>query len=200
MRLTLSHVRRQDDIDPRLLRIIHDLQPTLRRIIHRRTGALTLQFETPEDVLQGAQYELLRRAETFEYRGDDGTRSWVFQVVRGYIAKRRVHWKALKRSSTRVLRLDATRSGRKRSVRSRGLISPATGPFTFAARREQLVHAAQALASLSTRDRQLVQRSVEGVSIQGLAEGLGVSYAAAERARLRAFARLRKAYAGLGTG
>lgn len=194
----LNELRRQREADPRLLRIVRDLQPTLRRIVHRRTGALTLQFETPDDVLQGAQCEVLRRAKTFEYRGDDATRSWVFQVVRGYVAKRRTHWRALKRSSTRILRLDATRGGEKRRSRGRGLVSPATGPSTFAARREQLVFAAQALAALSSRDRELVQRSIEGVSIQGLADSLGVSYDAAARSRLRAFARLRKAYVARG--
>ncbi|MCK6459941.1 MAG: hypothetical protein L6Q95_08615, partial [Planctomycetes bacterium] len=64
----------------------------------------------------------------------------------------------------------------------------ATGPSTFAARREHLKLAVQALAALPPRDRDLVKSTSED------AERLGLRYDAAKQARLRALGRFRKAF------
>ncbi len=113
-------------------------------------------------------------------------------MARGYLSNRRSYWRALKRNSAKVVRLN--RQGNKDSTWRFEPPDSATGPSTHAARREQLVLAAKALGRLLPRDRDIVRRSAEGQTIREIATSLGLSYEAAERARLRAFDRLRKAY------
>ena len=48
--------------------------------------------------------------------------------------------------------------------------------------------------SLLERDRQLIEWSSQGATIKEMAEPLEISHDACERAKLRAFERLRKAY------
>jgi DNA-directed RNA polymerase specialized sigma24 family protein len=70
----------------------------------------------------------------------------------------------------------------------------ATGPTTFASRREQLVLATKALDLLLPRDRDLVKWSGEGLSTEEQARRLDLSAEAAGRARRRALDRFRKAF------
>jgi len=70
----------------------------------------------------------------------------------------------------------------------------ATGPATFADRRAQMEVATRALGLLPGRDRELVQALSRGLSIEETAERMGISHAAAQRARLRAQERFRQTY------
>jgi len=70
----------------------------------------------------------------------------------------------------------------------------ATGPVTFAERREQLTVAVQAMAVLLERDQELVRWTSGGAGTAEVAKKLGINVESARRARNRAIERFRQAY------
>lgn len=161
----------------------------------RRHAGWLLRYETAEDLLQGVHVRILERGEGFEYRTREQFFAWIHRVVRSYLADRANYWSALKRKAARLVRLT---QGVTPASDPNAAVEPAgtdTGPLTFAARREQLSLAVRVLGALLERDRQLVEWSAQGDSLEEMAERLDISYAAAQRAHLRALDRYRKAYA-----
>lgn len=166
--------------------------------LKRNASATLLRFETAEDLFQGFASHALSRAERFEDRGEGAASAWLYELARNFLRDRHRHWTALKRGSGRILRsglgapassiLHPSGGGSSEPTASQ------TGPATIAAKREQLVLAAKALALLLPRDRQLVEWSAEGLSIAEMAEELGISADAAGKARNRALERLRKTH------
>jgi DNA-directed RNA polymerase specialized sigma24 family protein len=73
-------------------------------------------------------------------------------------------------------------------------LDTATGPSTFAVRREQVELLARALAVLLPIDRDLLVLTSEGQPLAEVARRTGLSYENAQRRRLRAVARLRRIY------
>ncbi|MHC4339989.1 MAG: RNA polymerase sigma factor [Planctomycetota bacterium] len=163
----------------------------LLRFVERHAGSL-LRFETTEDLLQGIHLRALEHKGGFQFQGRERFLAWLYKVARNYLGARRVHWNALKRKPAGLFRLTQSVSSDPGAI-----VAPAataTGPSTFADRREQLTIAVKALAVLMPRDQQLVQWSTDGVENAEMAERLGISREAAERARLRALERFRKAH------
>lgn len=181
-----------NNLDSRLLAVLSQVEEELWRLVHRKAGRILLNCESGSDLVQGILLEAIRQAKNFSYRDDAATRSWILELARGHLSSRRAYWKSLKRDSANVVRLNRQDQG-NRTFRFDPPDS-ATGPSSHAARREQLVLAAKAVDRLLPRDRDIVRRSTEGETIREIADGLGLSYEAAERARLRAFDRLRAAY------
>ena len=72
--------------------------------------------------------------------------------------------------------------------------SSRTSPSMYAARREQLVLLSKAMSTLGDRDRELLKMASEGCSVAEQASALDISHEAAQRACLRAFERLGKAF------
>lgn len=157
-------------------------------------GGLVLRYETAEDLVQGIHLRALRKAGGLVHRSDEETLSWLFTLARRFLADRRDHWKALRRGPGRLLRLtdDASATADPRAVSAPP--RRATGPSTYASRREQHDLAVKALALLLPRDRALVRGHAEGLSVGEQAARHGISPAAAQRARLRALDRFRKAF------
>jgi len=158
-----------------------------------RHGGRVLRFETAEDLVQAVHLRALEGAARFSFRGERAFLEWMYAVARSHLADRHAYWLALRRSPGALVRLTrgATTGG--------GAAAPepprdATGPATFAERRDELELAYAALAALLERDQRLVRWSCDGREIREIAKELGVSYDAAERARLRALERFRKAY------
>jgi RNA polymerase sigma factor (sigma-70 family) len=166
----------------------------LLRLVERRAGGALLRLETAEDLVQGISAHALARAERVELRDERALVSWVHEVALHYLDDRRAHWSTLKRNGERVLRLTFSDSTEPGLEPLRELATSATGPSTFAARREQLTLAAQALALLLPRDRELVDALCQGLTAREHGEQLGLSAAAAERARSRALERFRRAF------
>jgi hypothetical protein len=177
-----------------------DLGALLQR--HRGLGAAVvreraeglLRFETVDDLLQGATLRALEAAAGFEWRGEASFLAWWRRIVETHVADRRAHWGALKRRSGRVLRFvrEGDTSG------TSGVLEPAadaTGPSTFAARRELIALTARALDLLLPRDRDLVRWSADGVPLEEQARRIDVGYEAAGKARQRALDRFRKTFA-----
>jgi RNA polymerase sigma factor (sigma-70 family) len=163
----------------------HDKE--LRRFVRAHAGQL-LRRESEEDLVQGITLRALERANSFRDQGGPAFRAWIVTVARSYLADRANYWRALRRKPGALLRLTSGGTGG---------VDPAatgTGPSTFAARREHLKLAVEALAALPSRDRDLVKWTSEDVPLEEQAERLGLSYDAAKQARLRALERFRKAF------
>ena len=159
---------------------------------HEASGLL--RFESLEDLAQGVHLRALGRRDSFHFLGEQPFLAWLRAIARHHIADRHEHWSAIKRHSGKVVRY--TLSG-SHTDDSWGALLPAdsrSGPGTFASRRELLILVSRALGLLPPRDRDLVRWMSEGVAIEAQASQLNISYAAAQRAGLRAVERLRKTF------
>ena len=174
--------------EPALADLLVRYRRQLVRHLERAGGGL-LAYESAEDLAQGVHLRALDDG-SFEYRSDEAFVAWLYTVAGRHVADRNDYWKALKRGSGRVLRLTMSGTG---SWAGFGPVATATGPSTFASRRELLVIVAKAMSALPERDRRLVRWASEGLSVGEQAERLELTYAAAQRAGLRAQDRLRKA-------
>lgn len=163
----------------------------LLRFVERHAGSV-LRFESADDLVQGVHLRALSGGGEFEYRGDKEWLGWLYALARSHIADRHAHWSALKRRPSRLLRLTGGATDDPDAAAEPA--GSATGPSTFASRREQLATAVRALALLLPRDRDLVRWHSEGVDLDEQARRLGIGYDAAERAHLRALDRFRKAF------
>ena len=180
------------DEAPGLETLLERHRDQLVRFLERQAGGLA-RFEDAEDLAQGVQIHALKVADRFEYRGERAFLGWLYAVARRYVADRNAYWKALKRNAGTMLRLTFGAS----SEPGGGALAPPahmTGPQTFADRREQVTIAAEVIAALSGRDRQIVELVNQGAEIQQIADVLELSYEAAQRARLRAISRFEKLF------
>jgi RNA polymerase sigma factor (sigma-70 family) len=169
----------------------------LLRFVERHGGA-TLRHEAAEDLVQGVHLRAVSRADEFEYRSDREFEAWMYSITRAHLADRNNYWTAAKRRPERLLRLtraDGTDPGAAREPRS-----DTPGPATRAGNADSLRKAEEALDLLLPRDSDLVRGVADGRTIDEDAERLGVSYAAAQRARLRALERYRRAFQVLALG
>lgn len=156
-------------------------------IIQTESGPLLLRFDSVDDLIQGVMQEAVAAAGSFEWRGEEAFLGWLATITRRHLAARRDYWFACKRNPGAVLRLTRTTFGG-------GIADGASGPSTFANRREQIVLITKAMAMLLPRDRDVVAWSATGVDVDQTAAWLGVSRDAAEKCRTRALERLRKTF------
>lgn len=157
--------------------------------VRRHAGRL-LRFETEDDLMQEIHVRALQQGERYRHRGREPFLAWIHTVARSVLADRHAHWTALRRRPAGLLRL--TLGGTEG-----GAIDPAvsaTGPSTFAARRELLSLAVKALSLLPKADRDLVRWRSEDVPLGEQASKLGLSYAALDSASRRALERYRKSF------
>jgi DNA-directed RNA polymerase specialized sigma24 family protein len=168
-------------------------RPRLSAFVRKHAGPV-LRYEGVDDVVQGVLARALSRRHTYVHTDEERSLGWLLTVARSFIADRRVHWSALKRQSGRLLRITANPDATSDALAVALPALEATGPATFAERREQLLLAVQALSTLLPRDRRLVTWFADGLAIGEQADRLHVSYAAAQRAHVRALARFRKAF------
>lgn len=159
--------------------------------MRRDAGSLLLRFESADDLVQGIMASAVASGDELEWRGDAAFNGWIRTIAARHLSNRRDYWFAMKRNPGAVLRLT---QGGSRGEGWPGVADPSTGPRTFAQRREQLTLVTRAMALLLPRDREIIQWSGEGASVADIAQRLGISEDAAERARSRALDRLRKAF------
>ncbi len=160
----------------------------LVRYFARRAQALAPQ-ESPEDLAQGVHLYALQHGNEFEYQGEPAAVGWLLRLARQHHARRIEHWQAMKRDGGRMLRItQAARTGGAQPA------AQGPGPLTVAEQSEQLSLAARAMDGLPERDRTLVRLMTRDLSVREIAEQLGMTEAAAQRARLRAMDRFRKIF------
>src|SRR5687768_4823928 len=175
-----------------LAEMLQGHRPQLLAWAQREAGVALLRFESADDLVQGVHQEALRSAERLEWRGEEAFMAWLYQIARRHLNNRRDHWFAIKRNGANILRL--TWTGPQGEAQRIPLADTATGPATFANRREQMTLATKALSLLLPRDREIVQWTAAGLSIEDQAARLGMSVEAAQRAKNRAIERLQKAF------
>jgi len=173
---------------------------TLTAFVRKRAGKLLLRLEMAEDLAQGICAHLLARCDAIVASDDAARRAWLYVASERWLSDRRDHWMTLKRRGGEVLRLSfgstagGSAGGADHLGSVRALAASITGPSTFAVRREQLALAAIALDMLLPRDRELITGLCEGLDLDEQARRLGITYDAAERARLRALDRFRRCF------
>lgn len=177
----------------RLEALLLDLSSELAEVVARRAGGALLRFETVQDLVQGAAQVALRAADAFVWHNPEAARGWLVRVVETHVEDRRRHWAALKRQGGTLLRIEVGEPS-SGADRAQEPAASETGPSTFAHRRELLVLAARALELLLPRDRELVVGYANGLSTGELAQRLGLRPEAAQKARVRALDRFRKAF------
>jgi DNA-directed RNA polymerase specialized sigma24 family protein len=157
--------------------------------VRRHAGRL-LRYESEDDLMQEVHVRALQQGERYRHHGREPFLAWIHTVARSVLADRHAHWAALRRRPAGLLRLTigGTESGGIDPALS------ATGPSTFAARREMLAFAVKALSLLPKADRDLVQWRSEDVPLGEQASKLGLSYAALDSASRRAIERYRKSF------
>lgn len=179
--------------------LLEEHRPQLERFVERHAGT-SLKHEAVEDLVQGIHLKAISRAGNFEYRSRPEFEAWVFRVGRAHLADRREHWNAAKRRPERLLRLTRADSDSTDPSSAREPAGEERGPATRADHAEQLALAQEALTLLLPRDADLIRGEADGLSIQEQADQQGMSYAAMQRARLRALERYRKAFLLLARG
>lgn len=175
------------DHDPKLVALAEEERPRIEALMRREAGGL-LRYESVDDLVQGAILKLLGAPHAPD---DDGVRPWIAAVGRAHVADRYRYWKACRRDGGHLLRI--TRVPDRTTAAGVQPADGRVGPASFAERRDDLALAARAVAALPERDRELVEDLRKGLSVDETADRLGVSYAAAQRARLRAQERFVKA-------
>jgi RNA polymerase sigma factor (sigma-70 family) len=171
----------------------------LERWLRGEVGRLRL-LDTPEDLAQETCLRALQSRETFELVSEPAFKAWLLTVAGGVVKDRQRHWMAAKRDAARVLRLALAGEGGSGSSAGPAPASPRTGPATFAERRDLIRRAVRALSSLPGRDQELVRGLAAGATVEDAARAHELTYAAAQRARLRALERFRLAWGVLGSG
>ncbi|MCK6458564.1 MAG: hypothetical protein L6Q95_01555 [Planctomycetes bacterium] len=173
-----------------LKRRLAEAQADLAIFVRKHAGRL-LRLESAEDLAQGIHARALERAGSYRHRGREQFLAWMYAVARTHLADRHHYWGAMRRRPSSLLRLVGD------SQTGAGGLEPAataTGPSTFAARRELVSLVGQALSLLREQDRNLVRWLGDGVPMKEQAGRLGLSPDAAESASRRALERFRKAY------
>ena len=176
---------------PHLNDLIVERSADLDRLVKRYAGALTNR-ETLDDLSQMIRLKLLESETVFEWRGAAAFHSWLEAVVRNELNARRAYWNAARRAAGHLLRITSgpgTRTG--------GGIQPsaaATGPLSFAERRDQVDLALRASETLLPRDQSILEMERKGASIAEIAAQLDLSEAAASKARQRALDRFRRSF------
>ncbi len=182
-----------DDTPPDLIKLLIQHRDQLERAIRQKAAGL-IRFESANDLVQGIHMHALRVEEKFEYLGDQAFKGWLMKIAEQHIADRHRYWNAKKRKAERMIQLSGTQSEGSESPGRVDPVSPNTGPFSFAAREDDVDLALEAIKVLKERDQQFVHWMSEGLSTGEVAERLEITESAAERGRLRAIERFRKAF------
>lgn len=180
-------------VDPALSDLLVLHHDALCVYVGSRGGRL-LRYETVDDLVQGVVVRALERGAEFRFQGEERFLAWMYTVARSFLADRHAHWLALRRRPAGLFRLlqNDSETGDPHAVREPAI--DATGPSTFASRREQITLALRALDLLFPRDRDLVRWTTQGLSVEEIAARLDVAPNTAVQARGRALGRLRKAH------
>lgn len=182
-----------EDPAQRLAPLLDKHRPMLVRFLARTAPGL-LRFESADDLAQMVHLQALQGAAHYEDQGAQALDGWLRALAQQVIARRHAHWHALKRDAGAVLRWSSAVSSTGDVGQAGEPMAKNTGPMTHADRREQLKLATRALASLLPRDQEVLRSWRNGEDAEAIANKLGISRDAAERARQRALERFQKAF------
>jgi RNA polymerase sigma factor (sigma-70 family) len=178
---------------PSLSVLLESHRESLLRLVRREARGL-LSYEGVDDLVQGVHLRALEVGERFVYQGEKAFLGWLFTLARRHFADRADYWSALKRRGPALLRLTTADPSVSRRDRGRLPAVSGPGPATRASEKEEIALVLRAVSLLLPRDQKILHWLSEGIDLEETAARLGLSYDAAERARLRAADRLRKAF------
>ncbi len=181
---------------PPFSELIERHRATLERFLRSHARGV-LRFEAEDDLVQGVMLRAYRGEGHFSYRGERAFVAWLLTVARQHVASRHKYWSAEKRVGGELLRITEHMRSAPSDRTERGGVTPAAaskGPATRAENRELTGLAMRAVRLLLPRDQELVRAVAVGMPLADLAVRLGIGPDAAERARLRALERFRKAF------
>lgn len=181
------------DEDTNLPDLLEQHRAALVRMVASEGRGL-LGRDSTEDLVQDICLRALRQEEQFVYRSEPEFFAWIKLITKQQIADRHDYWSALRRQAGQLLRITSSSSAGSTGSPAVRPADGATGPATFADRREMLELASRTLGMMLERDRDLIRRISLGHDISELAKHLGISYSAAEIAKRRALERFRKTF------
>jgi RNA polymerase sigma-70 factor (ECF subfamily) len=164
-------------------------QQFLERVIRLRLNPELAARVSPSDIVQETQLEACRRIHDFLDRQPMSFRLWLRKTANErIIVLQRRHIRAQRRSVAREIEL----SQRSAMEFARNFVDRGASPSGSNSRQELIRDVREAVAELSTRDREiLLMRSVEALSNQEAAQVLGIEPVAASQRYGRALLRLR---------
>jgi len=189
----MNEHRENNNSNDDLIKLLIQHRDQLERAVVKKAAGL-LRFESANDLVQGIHLHALRVEEKFQYNNDQAFRGWLMKLAEQHIADRYRYWNAKKRKAECVIALSGIGSCNNDSSEKLDPPSPNTGPFTFAAREDEVELAMEALGILKDRDQKFVHWMSEGLSTAEVALKLGITEGTAERGRQRALERFRKAF------
>lgn len=171
-------------------RALEAMRPELTQYVRQRLGRTLLRRMDPEDVVQQALLEAVRRSDEWRVATTYTLRVWVMLLVSQCLDEtRRRNLGTQKRDARRERRIE---SGSSPDALARRWASEQTG-VSHGARWEELrVAMESALAGLEEQDRRvLVMRHFDGLSNEEVAALLGITAGASSKRYQRALERLR---------
>lgn len=169
-------------------RLIELHEPRLLAYVRTRVGPALRSRESVRDLVQDVMMELVEGLRAFEYRSEPQFRAWLFQLAARRITDRARYHARGKRDAARDRGLEETTVYEELLKKGYSSVS---SPLRRLQRMEDVERLEAALSRLEERDREVLSLSYFcGLTLEQLAEELGVSIEAARKRKTRAQARL----------
>jgi RNA polymerase sigma-70 factor (ECF subfamily) len=168
-------------------------RPYLTLLIRIQVGRKLQVKLDVEDVLQETFLDAHRGFALFRGNSESEFLSWLRQILGGVLANQHRHFYGTKRRDLRLERELSDDLDRSSQALDRCLIAPDSSPSREAAKREQAILLADALAQLTPDYRDvIILRQLEDLSFPEVARRMGRSEDSVKNLWARALARLRQ--------
>lgn len=157
----------------------------LEAFVRLRAGEFLRGRESTLDLVQSACREVLQHVDRFQYGGEKGFKSWLYETALRKIKNRYKYWGAEKREAANQHLTEGE------AQRLHGSYESLITPSRDAAAQEQLAQLEQAMTSLNDEQRQVVVYSrLLGLTHAEIGERIGKSEVATRAILCRALAQL----------
>ncbi len=193
--LLLEQARAGDG--PALGRLLESYRPYLGVLARVQIGRRLQGKADAEDVVQEAFLGAARDFPQFRGASEGEFRAWLRQILASLLANLVRHYQGTQRRDIRLERQLSVELDQSSVALDRGLVAPISSPSQQAARREQGVVLADALARLPPDCRDLlILRHLEGLTFPEVAQRMGKTIDVVKKLWPRALAGLRRLLEG----
>jgi RNA polymerase sigma-70 factor (ECF subfamily) len=183
---------------PALGRLLESYRAYLSVLARVQIGRRLQGKADASDVVQEAFLGAARDFGQFRGTSEGEFRAWLRQILASLLANLVRHYQGTQRRDIRLERQLAVELDQSSVALDRGLVAPQSSPSQQAARREQAVVLADALARLPPEWRDLlILRHLEGLTFPEVAQRLGRTVDSVKKQWPRALAGLRRLLEGL---
>jgi RNA polymerase sigma-70 factor (ECF subfamily) len=191
----LDQARRGDV--PALGRLLESYRAYLGVLARVQIGRRLQGKADPSDIVQEAFLGASRDFPQFRGKTEAEFRAWLRQILASLLANLVRHYQGTQRRDVRLERQLAVELDQSSVALDHGLVAPHSSPSQQAARREQAVVLANALARLPPEWRDLlILRHLEGLTFPEVAQRLGRTVDVLKKQWPRALAGLRRLLEG----